>query len=95
MEATDLLNRQDKKKSSRYNPRGYFNDLDKTENARNFEDNDLGNFPYPHLTKTISANEPRNIRSTSYANYAPPRKVQGYMYYNYWSSSTFLHNVIP
>lgn len=81
MEATDLLNRQEKKKISRYNPRGYFNDVERTDYGRNAEDSDLG--PYPLLTKTISANEPRNMRSTSYANYSNPRKVQGYMYYNY------------
>lgn len=95
MEATDLLNRQEKKKNTTANfisrpyidqphhKRGFFVDLDKTDPIPNYQEDNFVRPDYPELKKTISAHETRPTRTSSYVNYTNPRKVQGYMYYNY------------
>lgn len=89
MEATDLLNRQERKKNNPKfsNTRAYFNDLDRSDLGISFQkDNFMRGPDYPELKKTISANtEARGLRATSYADFSIPRKPpqQAYMYYNY------------
>ncbi len=85
MEATDLLNRQDKKKTTtKYNSRGYLNDLDQTDPMIKYREESFFLPEPPTLKKAISANDQfKSSRATSFANYTNPRKVQSYMYYNY------------
>ena len=82
MEATDLLNKQDKKKNGKVNTKNYFNDLDRTAITINRND-EYPSFESPLLRKTVSSNQQaRKMRTTSYASYANPMK-SAYMYYDY------------
>lgn len=84
MEATDLLNKQDRKNGLKTHTRGYFNNLDHTNPSISYKEENF-NFPEPpSLQKSISTNDQfRNSRAASFSNYLNPRKAQSYMYYNY------------
>lgn len=84
MEATDLLNKQDRKSGHKSHTRGYFNNLDHTSPSINYKEENFSFPEPPSLQKSISTNDQfRNSRIASFSNYLNPRKAQSYMYYNY------------
>lgn len=83
MEATDLLNRQEKKKGNmKFASTNYFRTMDRSEGGIGLSNDSFMKYDQPSFKKASSAIDTCS-RSSSYANYLNSRKGEGYMYYNY------------